>query len=1163
MMEETVVFVQQAYFLIPLAIGVGLMLLSTALFGNKKNANRTPTAIDMNTPSIQTTRGGVIPAVYGRRRVGATFGWVGNRYVVEEEVSRTEHDKCFVAGTEILTPFGPKAIEKIVKGDKVFAMDRRGNRVIRKVIKAHTRQAKEFIRLNMEDGSKIRVTPDHRFLVNEEWHPIEDAIAGDTLLHFDGRRIKITGHMRHCIEEEIDVYSLSIKKTKNYFAGGFCVHNIDVPEDTVQNQIVYYESGWHLVCCGPVSTINAIYEDGKGIASGHPGSFGQGALNSLANEPDSMFKVYWGNEILVPHGIDPDLAQFLPVAGEGSSWPNVCWVFWHPKRLGTFPRWKQFEYDVDTQSAGLMAYVPCDGIPDNYPPVYPPLSTWFADGCLNMGVGAAPMLHTILAAPYPLGLGIEGSKIDTNWLTELDVICGHSPPHPHPKWNMNILAQSGTEYQQIISQILADCGAMLVEQNGQIGPRVIRAGLLYEADFPLLTPEVLDPPLDEIIQSQEEVVPETVQFKFHQSDLGFRPQTIDIDNQAIGQFDKRRKSVSIDMPTVTSWCSGTAVVARRMIEGFSSPTAIKIKGARTMRDLYPGLLVGVPGIGAFRVTSITPHFDSAMIDAELILDVFSRQNIPEWIPDDGGVVDPPEDDPALPDIMQMFVFTDLDGGIGNDCVMFCLRVRHDVTVGICKVTLKVGASDGPHPLGRQDYSGVGGTAYENDSHPFPDIFLENDPDEILEDKKYSEGFWVGMHLNGDIPTKLLNSPYIEGDYENSCIQYIGVRGTNYDGGTSVEIMAVASWEEGDTTNVPAIPANPAEVYGDEHGRVFYKCKGVTRSVFGSTPVRLDYGTEIINVDVTSLTPLTSSHFDGTQHQSCKGQPCIGAGTPSCPPVGDLPWVESSNDCATSHGIRKIIGATGGGLPGNIETEFGGSGINIPTNGGLVEKTSGSETAATPFEGYMGSLDGYYRVYQGDASSTSSTSPQNELICLQWSYRDNRRSAIGGLMGAGRRPYGQPTGEQDKLPYGQFKVVLEGAGIQDTTNGDRLPFFNETPSNDDKKWTAWVEFAEWTLNTSDEDYRAAASGVVTFAIPRAKEKALLALYLNTDEETAVSNMLGLGGRNLYGDDLTIKKPRCRFKIQHWSDSILIGERIVYIRAIGTDGTNRYDVDDWWS
>ena len=69
MMVETIEFVQQAAFVIPLAIGVGIMLLASALFGNKKS-ERTPTAIDMNTPSIQSTRGGVIPAVYGRRRVG-------------------------------------------------------------------------------------------------------------------------------------------------------------------------------------------------------------------------------------------------------------------------------------------------------------------------------------------------------------------------------------------------------------------------------------------------------------------------------------------------------------------------------------------------------------------------------------------------------------------------------------------------------------------------------------------------------------------------------------------------------------------------------------------------------------------------------------------------------------------------------------------------------------------------------------------------------------------------------------------------------------------------------------------------------------------------------------------------------------------------------------
>ena len=1149
--ESTVQLVQEAAFLIPVAIVGGLMLLGSAL--RKKKANN-PTVLDMNTPSIQVTRGGVVPAVYGRRRIGATYGWVGNRFALEEEVD-SQSAKCFVAGTKVYTPSGPVLIEDIKKGDYVFALDKKGNRVKRKVTKTHKVKTQEKVTVVMDNGVIFRATPDHKmYLANfDRWHPLEDAAAGDTLLHFDGTLVAIKSINKTTVSD-LDVYSLTVKRNHNFFAEGFLVHNDTGGGEITTTQIVYYESAWHILCAGPMSSINAMYEDGKGLVGGTPNQLGQGVYNVLPFEQDSAYAVFWGFS-QAPHApVDENglpniagqpalaaMAQWMPVAGKGSQWPNTAFVWWNPKRLGTVPRWAQFEYDVSC--ATVQSLADAEYCSTN---VYDEIL--YSDGA-HLVVGPGPMLHSILALPYPLGLGLTTDQVDTNLISEF------ASWTRAEAWGMNILAQDGTDFQRVISEILQDSGAMLIENDGKVGPKIIRAIEDEVESAPLLTPEVLDPPLDEIVSSQDEAVSETVQMRFHQVDLGFRQQTLDVDNQGVSQFAKRRKTVTVDMSTVTTWPSATRVAGRRVLEGFASSVAIKVKGSRTLRDLLPGNLVKLPGVGQFRITNVTPHFDSNTIDLEMIADVYSRAEVDPWTPDD--TVIPPNNPIAEPDLKQMFILGGAAFSGTQDCVVVCARVRANTEVGSAEIWAKSKFGSDVTKIGNQNWAGVGGNAFGDIlNNPIPAEFATNDPDsDDFPDGRVGEGFVVGMHLNGDVPTKLLNKPYTIAE---NAEQFIAVSGLDKDNQYAVEIMAVESWETAD-----GVTQDPDSYYSEAPGsRAWYRAKNVTRAVFDSTPVAVVGGVDgvssnVINFEAAKLTPIQGSIVNGTGDFVAKSRACMYAGGVGCSSLSLVEWSDIVNYCRDNP--LAMRSAVGGGISGNLATEYGGSLMNIAANGGLVEKTSGSATAQTPDEGYMGSIDGFYRIYQGDAESTSATSPPNEMICLQWRYNNLQPRGSG----AGLRGYGVPIGNDDKNSFGQFKVVLEGAGIVDSTNGDRLPNFNETPTNDGVRWSTWIEFAEWKLNNSDSDYRAAANSVVTFALPRSVEKTLLAKYLNTDEETAVSNMLGLGGRHSIVDVASIKYPRCRFKVQHWIDGVLSSQSIIYVRAIGTDGSNRYDIDDWWS
>lgn len=69
---------------VPLIISVGLMLLSRLLLKPKKTGEKDGLGEDQ--PNNYATRGTVVPTIYGKRRVGASVVWVGDRKTKKESV---------------------------------------------------------------------------------------------------------------------------------------------------------------------------------------------------------------------------------------------------------------------------------------------------------------------------------------------------------------------------------------------------------------------------------------------------------------------------------------------------------------------------------------------------------------------------------------------------------------------------------------------------------------------------------------------------------------------------------------------------------------------------------------------------------------------------------------------------------------------------------------------------------------------------------------------------------------------------------------------------------------------------------------------------------------------------------------------------------------------
>lgn len=87
-------------------------------------------------------------------------------------------DECFLAGTEIATPSGPRPIELVRSGDLVY------NAIgVGVVLGTSVKPAKKrrIVTVRLDDGTEIRCTEEHKFFTTESWVPAR-MLAGKSLI---------------------------------------------------------------------------------------------------------------------------------------------------------------------------------------------------------------------------------------------------------------------------------------------------------------------------------------------------------------------------------------------------------------------------------------------------------------------------------------------------------------------------------------------------------------------------------------------------------------------------------------------------------------------------------------------------------------------------------------------------------------------------------------------------------------------------------------------------------------------------------------------------------------------------------------------------------------------------------------------------------------------
>lgn len=132
---------------------------------------------------------------------------------------------CFPAGTLIKTPGGAKPIEEIKSGDLVTAIAKNGSPVTVRVSSTYSTTS-QLVVVRTRHG-RLVTTDDHplRF-ANGEFLPATEIWPGGRLSVWrKGRLRRTTVRDVQFLDDEADVYNLSVEEPNTFIADGFVVHN--------------------------------------------------------------------------------------------------------------------------------------------------------------------------------------------------------------------------------------------------------------------------------------------------------------------------------------------------------------------------------------------------------------------------------------------------------------------------------------------------------------------------------------------------------------------------------------------------------------------------------------------------------------------------------------------------------------------------------------------------------------------------------------------------------------------------------------------------------------------------------------------------------------------------------------------------------------------------
>lgn len=252
------------------------------------------------------------------------------------------------------------------------------------------------------------------------------------------------------------------------------------------------------------------------------------------------------------------------------------------------------------------------------------------------GLNPAHCIAEILFGPWPTGLGLDPSKWNVsgsgNSLDALGVLCEAEG------LRSSLIAQDGETLKSVLVGLLQDLG-VLVPLNTQTGlidfvPVRDETG----GTLPFISADLQTGTYPEIETLHGEPRDDRINFVFSNRKLLFRDETIGIGDDGRFVTEQHQRARKIEMPSVVDPDVAAIVAERRSQETLGASAVTKMTANRGTRDLMPGQVVEVEGLEEpQRVLSVKIDVDSADVELEMVNDFMGTTPSTTF---DGGASNP-------------------------------------------------------------------------------------------------------------------------------------------------------------------------------------------------------------------------------------------------------------------------------------------------------------------------------------------------------------------------------------------------------------------------------------------------------------------------------------------------------------------------------------------
>ncbi|TQK51785.1 intein [Streptomyces sp. SLBN-118] len=152
-------------------------------------------------------------AIWGLRGSGLSASAVAN---FERAAGEALVGKCFPAGTKVATESGPKPIEQIKVGDRVWSTDQvTGRKSLQRVLKLFDRTVDQLVRIKTA-GGEVEATDTHRFWVQDRgWVESRNLRAGDEFQTKAGASERVLS--TSLVKGKTRVFNFEVESSNTYY----------------------------------------------------------------------------------------------------------------------------------------------------------------------------------------------------------------------------------------------------------------------------------------------------------------------------------------------------------------------------------------------------------------------------------------------------------------------------------------------------------------------------------------------------------------------------------------------------------------------------------------------------------------------------------------------------------------------------------------------------------------------------------------------------------------------------------------------------------------------------------------------------------------------------------------------------------------------------------